>query len=135
MRRRRMWWSAGRWWSGWSLRVVLLVAACLFPEDLALIEQAQGDLAEQSLVTGSRRLPDVAFCQRLEHPDGVDAEPGVQEPLDQTSDCHVPRGVTQFAVLSARADQPLLLPVAQDAWRHTDMVRQPGNGHQLFVTI
>src|SRR5437764_4514257 len=119
---------------GWRpIGVALFLRACLLPEGVALVEDAEGDLGEEGVVLRGGGPTDFAFSEGLEHADGIDAQSGVEEALDQAGDGLVPRGVPQLAVLAGRADEPLLFPVAQDSWGDADMLGQSRDGHQLVT--
>src|SRR5712691_7447144 len=111
-------------WRRSSLGVVLLVHADLLTEHLAPVEELQRMLEECDLVAGRRALLDLPLGEDPEHADPVDADTGVDEPPDQTGDRQVAGRIAKLAVLEARADQPLLLPVAEHASGHADLLRQ-----------
>jgi hypothetical protein len=117
------------------MRMMLLIRARELSEGLALIEDAEGHLPQECLIGRGCCLTDVAFSKRLEHADGVDAQASVDETLDEASDGQVPRGVTQFSVLPARAHEALFFPVAEDPRGGADLLGQPGDRHQLILKI
>jgi hypothetical protein len=112
---------------------VLFVGAGLLAERLALVEDPQRLLSQRDLVVGGGGATDVAFGEPLEHPDPLDARPGVEEQADQRGDRQIPGGVAELAVLAGGADQALLLPVPQDPGGHADSLGEARYRHQLVA--
>lgn len=135
-------WSAvgADWWTlvrggRPPVRVVLLVHTGLLSECLALIQDAERLLDQRRLFAHRRGSPDVTLGEPLQHAHPLHTDAGVDQAADEAGDREVSRRVAELAVLSGRADEALLLPVAQHPRGHAHPLGEPRDGHQLVVSL
>src|SRR5205807_9406560 len=129
------WRGRGRWWVvGWwrSFGVVLLIPSGQVLEGFALVEDAQGEFAEEGLVASLAGGADLPFGERFEHPEAFDPDAGLQEALDEAGDGEIAGGVAELFTFPGGADQSLFLQLAQDPLFHPDGDRQTGAGHETL---